>query len=175
MPTKLKPLPAGTVDLARHWTLVDPGVINARLRDEWEERRKQHPEHRTVVVEIDYHFGDRDYSLAAYLCQGTVEHDHEAYFKEGVIRLAMASIEDVFGIAYWFADDWMMESCRENAKQEGKPVEEMTAYKKCFPFRKLFDSELARSAEAQDLGALTTTCIDLSFLRCVRVIGLSPG
>ncbi len=175
MPTKLKPLPAGTVDLARHWTLVDREVINARLREEWQERHKQHPEHRTVVVEIDYHFGDRDYSVAAYLCQGTVEHDHEAYFKEGVIRLAMSSIEDFFGIAYWFADDWMMESLRAKAKQKDKPVEEMTAYKKCFPFRKLFDRGLARSAAAQDLGALTTTWIDFSFLRCVRAVGLSPG
>jgi hypothetical protein len=161
MSTKLEPLPEGTIELAQHWTLVDPGVINGSLREKWQECHRQHPEYTTVIVEVDYHFGDRDYSLAAYLCRVRVPHGHDAYFKEGRIRLAMSSIEDFFGIAYWFADDWMMDNLREEAKQSDEDIENLPGYEECFPFRHLFDTELAQSAFAQDLGPQTTTWIDL--------------
>lgn len=168
MNDKLKPLPLGTITLADHWTLREAGALNGKLKQSWQDQFDQNPGHRTVVVEIDYHFGERDYSLAAYLCSEKIESGHDMYFKEGRIRMSMSSVEDFFGIAYWFADDWMIENFREqnDDPQDGDRLEvdgEEWFYQDCFPFRRLFDAELVESAVAQDLGPLTVKWLNIVY------------
>lgn len=169
MYNKLKSLPLGTITLAEHWTLRAAAALNGKLKQSWQDQFDQNPTHRTVVVEIDYHFGERSYSLAAYLCSEKVESEHDMYFKEGRIRMAMSSLDDFFAIAYWFADDWMIENFREE-NEDPKDGDRLVVdgnelfYEDCFPFRRLFDAELARSAVAHDLGPLTINWLTISIV-----------
>ena len=86
--------------------------------------------------------------------------------------MPMSSVEDFFGIAYWFADDWMIQNFREHidGPKDGDRLEmdgEELLYEDCFPFRRLFDPELVGAAVAQDLGPLTVNWLNIVYrFRC---------
>lgn len=146
-------LPDNTIVLAKHWSLKTEGVLNHELKAEWEKIKDQNPDHR-VVVEFDYHWEEEQYSIGAYLCPPPVKSCHDQYFKEGRIRIALESIQDIFEIAFGFVNDWKVENFFDQHPDE-EPGDDV------YSFRSLFSKDLADEILPKNLGPLKVVWLHL--------------